>query len=375
MILADISNNIANNSDTCWAFIGIGSNLGNCKDNIDKAVRMLGDIDDTFVTGMSSVYETTPLGTTGQANYFNAVVRVRTTLEPSELYKQMAAIEDALGRVRSEKWSARTIDLDLLLYGDRIIESPRITVPHKQMHLRNFVLRGLCELDGNTVHPMIGKTCKELANRLNGQDFILDQNTPQLVCIAGVIGAGKTTLGNKLAELFRCDLICEAYDTNPYLPKVYAGNTDLAIDSQLFFLNSRVEQLSLDKLSASQLAVSDYVFAKDKLFAQRTLNAEQFDRYQQQHSEIKKDLAKPVVVVHLHGSADLVLERISKRNRPYEKGITLETIESLAADYDRLFENWNQCPLFRVSIDEFDCMDQAKVNSFAKEIKSYLWKQ
>ena len=372
--MADISINIEDNNQASWAYIGLGSNLGNSKDNIDKAVRMIGDIDDTFVTGMSSVYETAPLGTTGQQNFFNAVVKLRTALDAHTLFKQMTAIEDALGRVRSEKWSARTIDLDLLLFGDSLINTPDLTVPHKQMHLRSFVLKGICELNLNTWHPVLGKTVSDLANRLNGQDYMFNKNMPQLICIAGVIGVGKTTLGNKLADLCRCDLICEAYDTNPYLPEVYAGHDELALDCQLYFLNSRVQQIALNKLSAGQIAVSDYVFDKDKLFAQRTLSESQFAQYQQRHNQIQ-NIAHPVVVIYLHGSPDIVLERISKRDRPYEKGITLETIQSLAGDYDKLFNNWNQCPLFRVSIDEFDCMDKAQVSSLAREVQSYIWKQ
>ena len=82
----------------------------------------------------------------------------------------MIEIENRLGRVRQEKWSPRTIDLDLLLFDDKIIDTAELTVPHLQMHLRSFVLKGLCRLNPDLIHPVMKVTVKELAARLNGGD-------------------------------------------------------------------------------------------------------------------------------------------------------------------------------------------------------------
>ena len=85
--------------------------------------------------------------------------------------------------------------MDILLFGEEIINSPDLTVPHPQMHLRSFVLKGLCQFDADLLHPVIKEPMKELANRLNNTDFVLNPKLPQLVGIAGIIGVGKTTLG------------------------------------------------------------------------------------------------------------------------------------------------------------------------------------
>ena len=122
----------------------------------ERAVESLAACDGVDVIAQSPVLETAPLGGMDQPGYLDCVVKVETSLSADELFVRMTEIEDSLGRVRTEKWGPRTIDLDLLLYGDEIIETERLTVPHKQMHLRSFVLDGMCELDADLVHPVLG---------------------------------------------------------------------------------------------------------------------------------------------------------------------------------------------------------------------------
>ena len=125
--------------------------------------------------------ETRPLGDKAQGNYINTVAKIETTLTAEQLYGQMMIIENSLGRTRDEKWAARTIDLDLLLYGSEIIDRPGLTVPHSQMHLRSFVLRGVCELDAELCHPILKRSMQELASRLCGNDFIFDSINERIV--------------------------------------------------------------------------------------------------------------------------------------------------------------------------------------------------
>jgi 2-amino-4-hydroxy-6-hydroxymethyldihydropteridine diphosphokinase len=117
---------------------------------------------------MSDIIETGPLGKSDQPKYLNAVAELKTTLSAEDLYRMLAGIETSLGRVRQGKWAPRTIDLDLLLFGREIIDSPDLIVPHPQMHLRSFVLKGLCQLAGDLIHSVMKESATELARRLSG---------------------------------------------------------------------------------------------------------------------------------------------------------------------------------------------------------------
>jgi len=361
------------NSQITTAYIGLGSNMGPRADFIDKAVHQLDSTASITVAAVSSIIETPALGDAAGGDYLNAVARIQTVLTADKLHARMIAIEDSLGRTRNQKWSPRTIDLDLLLYGDNIIETAQLTVPHSRMHLRSFVLKGMCQLDGDLQHPVLKRSMSRLAGRLNGENFARNGQRPQLISVAGVIGVGKTTLANSLAKELNCRMLAEAYDENPYLADVYAGRGEVALDSQLFFLLSRVEQLNTDTLEPGRVVVTDYVFDKEMIYAARTLDTAQLRRYKKRHAETAPSVAQPVLVLYLTELPARCLERIRRRNRPYEQKIELETIENFADDYERLFADWRTSPLIRLDGDEFNCLDSGDVERLADEVKSYIW--
>ena len=355
------------------AFIGLGGNLGDREATLRKAAAMLDACEGVGVAAVSSLIESAPLGPAYQPAYMNAAARVETSLGAEALLERMHSIEKSLGRDRTEKWGPRAIDLDLLVYDDEVLNIEGLTVPHPQMHLRSFVLKPICEIAAETVHPVLRRTMKELAARLNGGDFCLSGDRPQLICVAGVVGVGKTTLARGLAEALDCEMIAEAYDTNPYLAEVYAGRKDLALDSQLYFLHSRVKQLHCGSLEVGQGVVADYVFDKEMIYATRTLNAAQFAAYVQEHRRTASQVASPAVVVYMHDSPVSCLKRIELRNRPYEKAIDLSELEGLSADYARLFAGWCQCPVLPLDAGAFNCMNWREVKSLADELRHYIW--
>jgi 2-amino-4-hydroxy-6-hydroxymethyldihydropteridine diphosphokinase len=128
------------------AFVGLGSNLQQPRTQVEQALRSLRDIEGIAVKAVSSYYQSSPVGPDGQEDYINAVVLIETELPAEQLLEILQAIENSQGRVRAERWGARTIDLDILLYGDQIIDSQRLTVPHREMANRNFVLLPLMEI-------------------------------------------------------------------------------------------------------------------------------------------------------------------------------------------------------------------------------------
>jgi 2-amino-4-hydroxy-6-hydroxymethyldihydropteridine diphosphokinase len=156
------------------AYIGLGSNLGDRRKYIKSALKLLKENEHIKVASVSDLIETAPLGNTKQPKYINAVAEVNTTLSAEDLYKRLIEIESSFSRVRQKKWASRTIDLDLLLFGTDVINLPHLIVPHPQMHLRSFVLKGLCQINPELLHPVIKEPVRKLAVRLNGLDFMLN---------------------------------------------------------------------------------------------------------------------------------------------------------------------------------------------------------
>jgi deoxyguanosine kinase len=354
------------------AYIGLGGNLDDRQGYINSALKMLDDVSGVEVARVSELIETAPLANADQPQYLNAVAELKTTLSPDDLLRTLINIENLLDRQRGEKWSSRTIDLDILLFGNEIIDSPDLTLPHPQMHLRSFVLNGLCELNPNLIHPVLKEPVRELTNRLNGCDFTYNSDVPQLISIAGVIGVGKTTLARELSSRFDCPMLPEPYDTNPFMPDVYAGKKELALDSQLYFLTSRVEQLNYNILKTGKTYVSDYVFDKELIYSKETLTPEQLVLYEKIYQSSNSKVALPVLVIYLNDSPRSCLERIHKRNRPYEQKIELQFLDNLNVDYEQLFNDWKICPVIRTRTSELDYSKDTDIDHMVNQVKYYI---
>jgi len=146
------------------AAIALGSNLGDRRATLDQAVLMMDSHAEISVRTVSSFIETDPVGPEGQDAYLNGAVLVDTTLDPRDLLTVLNAIEAQLGRDRSteQRWGSRTCDLDILLYGDRVVDDPELTIPHPRMREREFVLGPLAEIAPDAIDPVSKKTVSEL---------------------------------------------------------------------------------------------------------------------------------------------------------------------------------------------------------------------
>lgn len=141
-------------------FVALGSNLGDRGAHLRAARRALAAAEDMRVVAASRIYQTAPVGPAGQDSYLNAVLELDAGLTPSALLLLLLGMERAEGRDRereSIRWGPRTLDLDLLLYGDRCVDGPGLTLPHPRLHERAFVLEPLCELAPDLVHPTLGE--------------------------------------------------------------------------------------------------------------------------------------------------------------------------------------------------------------------------
>lgn len=148
------------------AYIAFGSNLGDRLSNMLAALELLVSHDCVTCMAQSSLYETAPVGgPPGQGPYLNGVVAVRTTLTPEALLAHCQTIESKLGRIRAVIWGPRTIDLDLLLFGDVVVQTDNLILPHPRMHERGFVLVPLAEIAPDVIHPVLRCNSSELLRR------------------------------------------------------------------------------------------------------------------------------------------------------------------------------------------------------------------
>jgi 2-amino-4-hydroxy-6-hydroxymethyldihydropteridine diphosphokinase len=140
------------------AYVGLGANLGPREATILRAVELLAAEPGIDVLELSALRETRPVGVEDQPDFVNGALALETTLSPGELLDALLRVERELGRVRDgERWGPRTIDLDLLLYGDEVVDEPGLTVPHPRLHERRFALEPLAELDPELEIPGRGK--------------------------------------------------------------------------------------------------------------------------------------------------------------------------------------------------------------------------
>lgn len=148
-------------------YLGLGTNLGDRLENLNRALHLLTDHDDVGILAVASVYETSPVGgPPGQSDYFNTAVKIASTMDAPSLLAHILDVERSMGRIRSVVNGPRNIDVDLLIMGNDIFDTPTLSLPHPRLHQRRFVLAPLAEIAPNLRHPMEGSTMQELLDQL-----------------------------------------------------------------------------------------------------------------------------------------------------------------------------------------------------------------
>ncbi|MFC3419237.1 2-amino-4-hydroxy-6-hydroxymethyldihydropteridine diphosphokinase [Salinicoccus hispanicus] len=147
-------------------YLGLGSNLGDRRENLESAIHRLEDHESIEVVRRSSILETAPYGKTDQPDFMNMCIMIETRVSPLDLLEIVLSVEHDMGRVRKEVWGPRTIDIDILLYEDLELSLDDLCIPHAEMHNRAFVLEPLSEIAGDAIHPGFGKTIETLRQDL-----------------------------------------------------------------------------------------------------------------------------------------------------------------------------------------------------------------
>lgn len=184
-------------------------------------------------------------------------------------------------------------------------------------------------------------------------DSVMDN--PIYLAIEGVIGVGKTTLATLLQERLQAESVLEIFEENPFLADFYVDPARYAFHVQMTFLMSRYrQQQAIWEWAGRRSLVSDYTFAKDRLFARLNLQGPEWESYEQLHEILSERIILPDLLIYLRASVDTLMARIAQRGRPYERNMSRAYIARLAAAYDEFFANYSATPVLVIEADELD---------------------
>ena len=328
--------------------ISIGSNIGDRLQNLQDAIDLI-HLEISIVTSISPIYQTKAVGFEGD-DFYNICISFFSNDDPNNLLQTLLNIETKLGRTRSDKnvYESRIIDLDIILIEDQVINNNLLTVPHPSMHLREFVLAPLNDIDPNINHPILNKNSNELLksckdNNIKKLSKVLSNPKDQFniskfkyIAIEGNIGAGKTSLAKKISIDFNSKLILERFADNPFLPKFYEEPDRYAFTLEMSFLAERYQQIT-DDLSQlnifSDSIVSDYDIFKSLIFSKITLSEDEFALYRKLFFSMYKDILKPDLYIYLNQNIDRLKENIKKRGRDYEQNIDSKYLKNINSGY------------------------------------------
>lgn len=194
----------------------------------------------------------------------------------------------------------------------------------------------------------------------------------RFIATEGVIGAGKTSLAKILSNKFHAGTILEKFEENPFLEKFYSDPAKYAFHTQIYFLMSRYRQqreIAQIDLFKSR-AITDYLFIKDRIFAEINLNEDEFTLYDKIYRLIERDIPVPDLVIYLQAEPEFLYKRIKKRDRSFEQEIEYEYVEKLCEAYNTFFFHYNTSPLLIIDIKGFDFISNSKdVDLIYNEIK------
>jgi deoxyguanosine kinase len=177
------------------------------------------------------------------------------------------------------------------------------------------------------------------------------------IAIEGVIGVGKTTLARLLQPAFDAEILLEVFEENPFLSDFYGDRARYAFQTQIFFLLSRYHQQNNNvpqALAAGKNLISDYTFAKDSLFARINLKGDELDMYYRVHEALGEKIPKPNLLVYLQASTDTLMQRITLRDRPYERQMERAYIHELNAAYDDFFSKPGHISVLKIDSNELN---------------------
>ncbi|MGB5667453.1 MAG: 2-amino-4-hydroxy-6-hydroxymethyldihydropteridine diphosphokinase [Maribacter sp.] len=368
-------------------YISIGSNLGNRLQNLQDAVFQLAN-EVGNITSISKIYESASWGFEAD-DFLNACVILDTLLTPEAVLKRILAIEKKLGRERNFEsgYVSRNIDIDILYYENEVIHMDSLSIPHPKLHERKFVLLPLADIAPQVYHPILGKDTRNLLQECMDRSipektaFKLYKTKKELfshlnfIAIEGNIGAGKTTLANKIAEDYNGKLVLERFADNPFLPKFYKNQSRYAFPLEMSFLADRYQQFTDDTSQFDlfkNFMVSDYDIYKSLIFAQVTLQKDEFNLYRKLFNLMYKEVKKPFIYIYLYQSSERLLENIKNRGRAYEQNIKANYLDKINKGYFDFFKSYPEQNTLIIDVGELDFVERSEdYNLIIEKIKNF----
>ena len=365
-------------------YLSLGTNLGNKTENLQNAIEGIAEKVGN-IRKISGVYKTASWGFESE-DFYNCCVEVSTYHAPEKLLSILLQIESNLGRSRidSDTYLDRNIDIDILLFEDEIIFSKTLTVPHPKMLLRKFVLVPLVEIAPTFFHPIERKqltfclqSCEDASEIVN-TPIQLIRPIPivekyNYIAIEGNIGAGKTTLAKMMSDEFNAKIILERFGDNAFLPKFYEDKERFAFPLEMSFLADRYQQLSDDLAQLDlfkNLIVSDYYIFKSLIFAQITLQKEEYLLYRRMFDIMYKEITKPDLYVYLYQNTSRLLQNIKKRGREYEQNIEENYLQKIHDGYKNFINTQQELNVLVIDVSEIDFVNVPEgYQSIINEIK------
>jgi len=349
-------------------YLSLGSNQGDKLKTLQKAIH---DIAESIgaIQNISSVYKTSSWGYEGE-DFYNICIGVSTYLQPENLLKKLLGIENKYGRERKKTngYSDRKIDIDILLFDNEIIFSKEVTIPHPRMLERKFVLVPLVEIAKNTLHPIEKKQLVSCLNNCSDASLIekisakLIRPIPltekyNYIAIEGNIGAGKTSLAKLMSDEFNAKVVLERFADNAFLPKFYNDKERFAFPLEMSFLADRYQQL-IDDLAQfdlfKNLIVSDYYIFKSLIFAQVTLQKEEYTLYRKIFDIMYREISKPDLYIYLYQNTNRLLDNIKKRGRDYEQNIEAGYLQKIHDGYSGFIKTEQHLNTLIIDVSELD---------------------
>jgi len=358
--------------------------MGHLQKAIDQLFERVGQVQQ-----ISRVYQSPAMGFEGK-DFLNAVAYLKTDMSPESVMQELLSIERDLGRRRGtsgrqteqstesenaqskdRQYSSRTIDLDLLAYGNVALAGPELTLPHPQIQHRLFVLQPFLDVAPHWQHPELNQNLVELRDQcpdsnppipiaqwLKNPSSKYDFTALRYLAIEGNIGAGKTSLAQMIARDFKGKLILERYADNPFLPQFYQDPERYAFPLEMSFLADRFQQLAEQSAQYdlfSDLIITDYDRYKSLIFAKITLTSAEFDLYQKFFHLMHRELPRPQVYIYLAQSTERLLDNIKLRGRPYEQSIDTDYLQKIHSGYlTHLNSDTHQGQVIRIDLEDLD---------------------
>ncbi|MDB4559927.1 2-amino-4-hydroxy-6-hydroxymethyldihydropteridine diphosphokinase [Flavobacteriaceae bacterium] len=355
-------------------YLSLGSNQG---DKLKTLQKTINDIAESIgaIQNISSVYKTSSWGYEGE-DFYNICIGVSTYLQPENLLKKLLGIENKYGRERKKTngYSDRKIDIDILLFDNEIIFSKEVTIPHPRMLERKFVLVPLVEIAKNTLHPIEKKQLVSCLNNCSDASLIekisakLIRPIPltekyNYIAIEGNIGAGKTSLAKLMSDEFNAKVVLERFADNAFLPKFYNDKERFAFPLEMSFLADRYQQL-IDDLAQfdlfKNLIVSDYYIFKSLIFAQVTLQKEEYTLYRKIFDIMYREISKPDLYIYLYQNTNRLLDNIKKRGRDYEQNIEASYLQKIHDGYSGFIKTEQHLNTLIIDVSELDFVNNYK---------------